>query len=70
MHMIRIFIQRAWRVGASAALNSLLSITPAVIYRAVSIRQTVIEDQMLWDELPVYADYAAEVRYRLIPGIW
>jgi protein-S-isoprenylcysteine O-methyltransferase Ste14 len=28
------------------------------------------EDQMLREELAGYADYAAKVRYRLIPGVW
>jgi hypothetical protein len=31
---------------------------------------TTIEDWMLQDELAGYADYAAKVRYRLIPGVW
>jgi protein-S-isoprenylcysteine O-methyltransferase Ste14 len=29
-----------------------------------------IEDQMLQNELAGYADYAAKVLYRLIPGVW
>jgi protein-S-isoprenylcysteine O-methyltransferase Ste14 len=37
---------------------------PILIYR------TMIEDQMLREELAGYADYAAKVRYRLIPRIW
>ena len=57
-------------VASAVALNSLLSIIPAVIYMAVTVRQTMIEDRMLRDELAGYADYAAKVRYRLIPGIW
>ena len=57
-------------VASAAALNSLLSIIPAVIFLAVTFRVTAIEDQMLQDELPGYAEYAAKVRYRLIPGIW
>jgi len=52
------------------ALNSLLAIIPALIYLAVTVRVTAIEDQILRDELAGYADYAAKVRYRLIPGIW
>ena len=52
------------------ALNSLLSIIPALIYLAITVRVTAIEDQMLRDELAGYAEYAAKVRYRLIPGIW
>jgi protein-S-isoprenylcysteine O-methyltransferase Ste14 len=57
-------------VASAVALNSLLSIIPAVMYMAVTVHQTTIEDQMLRDELTGYADYAAKVRYRLIPGVW
>jgi protein-S-isoprenylcysteine O-methyltransferase Ste14 len=37
---------------------------PIVVYR------TIVEEQMLRDELAGYTDYAAKVRYRLIPGVW
>ncbi len=57
-------------LASGVALNSLLSFIPAVIYMAVTVRQTAIEDRMLRDELTGYADYAAKVRYRLIPGVW
>jgi protein-S-isoprenylcysteine O-methyltransferase Ste14 len=57
-------------VASALALNSLLSIIPALIYVAVTVRVTAIEDRMLRDELAGYADYAANVRYRLIPGVW
>ena len=57
-------------IASAAALNSLLSIIPAVIFLANVVSVTAIEDQMLQDELPGYADYAAKVRYRLIPGVW
>jgi protein-S-isoprenylcysteine O-methyltransferase Ste14 len=56
--------------GSGMALNSLLSIIPAVIYLVVTVGQTMFEDQMLRDELAGHADYAAKVRYRLIPGVW
>ena len=29
-----------------------------------------IEERALIDGLPGYADYAARVRYRLLPGVW
>lgn len=32
--------------------------------------RTALEDQMLQDELPGYAEYAIQTQYRLIPGIW
>lgn len=38
-------------VASAAALNSLLSIIPAVIFLAVTVRVTAIEDRMLRDEL-------------------
>jgi|GEM_PF-3174151 Putative protein-S-isoprenylcysteine methyltransferase len=56
--------------GSGMALNSLLSIIPAVTYLVVTVGQTMFEDQMLRDELAGYADYAAKVRYRLIPAVW
>jgi Phospholipid methyltransferase len=57
-------------VASAVALNSLLAIIPAVMYLAVTVRQTAIEDRMLSDELAGYTEYAAKVRYRLIPGVW
>ena len=58
-------------VAGGLALNSLLSIIPfVVIALPILIYRTMIEDQMLRDELAGYADYAAKVRYRLIPGVW
>jgi protein-S-isoprenylcysteine O-methyltransferase Ste14 len=57
-------------VASGLALNSLLSIIPVVIMAALVARAATIEDWMLQNELAGYADYAAKVRYRLIPGIW
>ena len=34
------------------------------------ILRTVLEDRTLQDELAGYKEYAATVRYRLVPGIW
>jgi len=57
-------------VGTSLALNSLLSILSVFIAVPVITQMTVFEDRMLQNGLAGYADYAAKVRYRLIPGIW
>ena len=57
-------------VASPLALNSLLAFIPTIILVANIISVTAIEDQMLRDELAGYADYAAKVRYRLIPGVW
>ncbi len=60
-----------WLVASPLALNSLLSMIPSVVIMVpLTVYQTMIEDRMLRDELAGYADYAADMRYRLIPGIW
>ncbi len=60
-----------FQVASGLALNSLLSIVPiVVILLPITVYRTAIEDRMLRDELAGYADYAANVRYRLIPGVW
>ncbi len=30
----------------------------------------LVEDRTLHEKLPGYAEYAAQVRYRLVPGVW
>jgi protein-S-isoprenylcysteine O-methyltransferase Ste14 len=57
-------------VATGLALNSLLTILPAVVFAAVVVRVTTIEDRMLQAELAGYAAYAEKVRYRLVPGLW
>jgi protein-S-isoprenylcysteine O-methyltransferase Ste14 len=58
-------------VAGGLALNSLVSIIPVVVLALpITVYRTIIEDQMLRDELAGYVDYAAKVRYRLIPGVW
>jgi protein-S-isoprenylcysteine O-methyltransferase Ste14 len=47
----------------AAALLVILSL-PFLLYRAIT------EDRILQVELAGYSDYAARVRWRLVPGIW
>lgn len=56
--------------GIVLALNSLWTFIPALFAVVISIIRTALEDQTLQAELSGYRDYAARVRYRLIPGIW
>ncbi len=51
-------------VGAWAAF------IPGAVGIAVFVIRTALEDRTLHEELPGYADYARETRYRLIPGVW
>ncbi len=50
----------SWLAAALVVICSL----PFLLYRAVS------EDRVLQAELPGYRDYAARVRWRLVPGLW
>jgi protein-S-isoprenylcysteine O-methyltransferase Ste14 len=58
-------------VAARLALNSLISILPVVLIELpILIYRTIVEEQMLRDELAGYVAYATKVPYRLIPGVW
>lgn len=56
--------------ASGLALGSWLStfIVPFVFVGL--IRRTTVEEDMLKRELPGYANYAARIHYRLVPGIW
>ena len=51
-------------------LDSLWAFIPAILLGVVMIIRTALEDKTLQAELPGYKEYAKQVRYRLIPGIW
>jgi protein-S-isoprenylcysteine O-methyltransferase Ste14 len=57
-------------VTSSIALGSWISTFIAPIALALLVWRTIVENRMLQRDLPDYADYAARVRYRLVPGIW
>ncbi len=52
------------------ALGSWLGMIPVVLFAALFVRRTLLEDAMLVRELPGYAPYAKTVRYRLVPGVF
>ena len=51
-------------------LDALVSLIPALAMIVALVVRTRLEDEMLREELPGYESYAAQTRYRLIPGIW
>lgn len=51
-------------------LGSLWGLIPAVIALVVVFVRTRLEDETLRRELAGYTEYAGEIRYRLLPGIW
>jgi protein-S-isoprenylcysteine O-methyltransferase Ste14 len=46
------------------------ALVPGFLAGLIMVIRTVYEDCMLVAELPGYASYAQQVRYRLVPGIW
>ena len=56
--------------ATSLALDSLWALIPAGLTMCLLIVRTALEDRTLQDELDGYKDYAQQVRYRLLPGIW
>ncbi len=51
-------------------LGSWWALVAAAVVLVVLVVRTTLEDRMLHAELPGYREYAQQVRYRLIPGIW
>lgn len=56
--------------GMALLFGSLWALVPGAVAAALMILRTYLEDRFLQAGLPGYRDYAQEVRYRLVPGIW
>jgi protein-S-isoprenylcysteine O-methyltransferase Ste14 len=57
-----------WVLATPIALGSLPALAPAALVAAGVLVRTLLEDRTLREELPGYAEYAARVRWRLLPG--
>ena len=57
-------------IGTPLLLGSWYGLAVAPVLTAVIALRAVLEERMLAQELPGYRDYAARVRYRLVPGVW
>jgi len=57
-------------LGLPLLFGSSRAFVPAMVGLVLMVIRTVLEDRMLQAELPGYAEYARDVRYRLVPGIW
>ena len=51
-------------------LDSMVAYIPAVFFVLVLFLRTWLEDGTLTKELPGYAEYAREVKFRMFPNIW
>ena len=51
-------------------LGSIWALLFAIPAGVLMVIRTAIEDRMLQEELAGYKEYAREVKYRLLPGVW
>jgi protein-S-isoprenylcysteine O-methyltransferase Ste14 len=56
--------------GVPLLLGSWWGVAIAPIFAVLFAIRARIEERALIEGLPDYADYAARVRYRLVPGLW
>jgi protein-S-isoprenylcysteine O-methyltransferase Ste14 len=56
--------------GVALALGSWWALLPAAWVAALLAVRTFVEDATLKRELPGYATFATQVRYKWIPGVW
>lgn len=51
-------------------MDSPWSLLPVILIIVVTAARTRLEDRFLQESLPGYREYAARVKYRLLPGVW
>jgi protein-S-isoprenylcysteine O-methyltransferase Ste14 len=51
-------------------LDAAWAFLPAVFLAVTLVIRTKLEDRTLQDRLEGYSDYAKQVIYRLLPGVW
>jgi protein-S-isoprenylcysteine O-methyltransferase Ste14 len=60
----------AFLLATPLILNSRWALIPAAVTAAATMLRTALEDRTLRNELEGYADYARNVKYRLVPFVW
>jgi protein-S-isoprenylcysteine O-methyltransferase Ste14 len=59
-----------WLLATPFALGSVPALVPAALIAIGMVVRTVLEDRTLHAELPGYPEYAAKVRWRLLPHVF
>ena len=59
-----------FQLATPVMLGTLWALIPAGLAACCILVRTALEDKTLQAELDGYKDYAARVRYRLLPGVW
>lgn len=57
-------------IGVPLLFGSDWAFIAAGLFIAMFVVRTALEDRVLQEELPGYREYAAQVRWRLIKGVW
>ena len=57
-------------IALPISLGSLWVLIPAFVGACGFVIRTAVEDKTLMQEINRYHEYADEVRYRLMPGVW
>ncbi len=57
-------------VSLPLLLGSLWALLPSAAVFLLVTARTVLEDRALRNELPGYVEYAGNVRFRIVPGLW
>ena len=57
-------------LATALAFGSLWALIPAGLAAVLLVVRTALEDKTLLEELNGYGEYAAQTRYRLLPGVW
>jgi len=57
-------------LSGGVALGSWLATLPMLVFFGLFVRRTLLEDRLLQQELEGYAEYAQNVRYRLVVGLF
>ena len=65
------YASMVWAMPASGlGLGSWTAFALALVFSLVVLRRAALEDRFVTENLPGYGEYAARVRFRLIPGVW
>jgi protein-S-isoprenylcysteine O-methyltransferase Ste14 len=59
-----------WPLATPLLLRSRSAFVPSLLAAGWVVVRTALEDALLRRQLEGYADYAARVRHRLVPGVW
>jgi protein-S-isoprenylcysteine O-methyltransferase Ste14 len=51
-------------------LGSVWALIPGAMAAALTVVRTALEDRAIHEDLEGYAEYAHQVRHRLLPGVW